>query len=662
MLRAHLTTLALAGTATIALAGDPVNNVHVVDPATATIAENQTILVSGWNVGGVHPANGDWSGLYAVPALIDAHVHYALPDIYGPLFIAHGVALVRDLGGETEQLLTLREDLNTSQRVGPSMRITGRIIDGDPAVWPFSYPCDEPEDGREAVRELQKQGVDYIKVYSRLSPGVFAAVCDEADKLGMDVIGHIPNTVPVQDAIAAGMDTAEHMLRIASEFVDEPRPGMIPDWWWNYEQADPAEIDAFCAQLAESGLVICPTLVVNYGIEDAADGSGAADERMRFIPEYFAAFWEGDGYKAWGGTLGRTHAYKGDFLRRLNAAGGSIIAGTDLANPFVWPGSGLHEELGHFVAAGIPHAEALQTATSDSAEVLKVSDRYGSIESAKEASFFLTTVNPLEDLPGALANIQTVVHKGEHYDRAELDKLIEQAATAAQAAPDQQQVADLPPDIVGELIHEGRYSMKFGQWDAGHEEFTITKTNDGFRIYSSNRPGGGSPQPPSDSVYYLDNDRKVTKIDYSTGGEDGLSVTYTMQDDGLIIEGTNAGEPIGPEKVELDPGIFPSGPTWVVDYFAADAHGVDTMDVGESVTFMGASFGWAGHRIQKGEITITRLDDAEYDDVRCTVYRADLATPTGPIRMLGYVDEDRITRHTDMQMTMGSMTATLEDD
>ncbi|MEM9065920.1 MAG: amidohydrolase family protein [Planctomycetota bacterium] len=656
----HVTVLAL--TAGVAFASEPVSNVHLVDPITSRIAENRTILIEGETLTRFEAGNGAWSGLYAVPALIDAHVHDALPQINGPLFIAHGVALVRDLGGETEPLVDLRKNRATGDALGPEMLITGRIIDGDPAVWPFSYPCDEPEDARKAVRELHKAGVDAIKVYSRLMPEVYEAAVEEAGNVGLPVVGHIPDAVPVQAAIAAGQRTAEHMLRLPSEFIDEPRHGVIPDWWWNYENADPDKRAALISTLAASDTAICPTLVVNYGIASAADGTGAQDPRMRFIPAFYSSFWDNDGYKSWGASMAQTHEHKKDFLRRLHEAGGTIIAGTDLANPYVFPGSSLHDELGHFVNAGIPDAEALKMATSTSAEVLGVSDEYGRLRVGQDASFFLTSVNPLEDLPGSLANIEAVVYRGEHYDRAALDAMIEEAAQLAEAGGNNEvAVEKVEEEVIGELITEGAYEMKFGPWNAGSEEFKITKTTGGYRVYSANRPGPG-PQSPSDTVYFLNEDRRVNRIEYTVHGDAGFDAVYTLLDEGgLTIDLTRDGEAQPQEKVDLEPGVFPTGPSWVVDHFASGVHGIHNLGIGDSVTFMGASFGFAGHRVQKGEVTVTRLENAEMNGKPCKVYESQLSGPMGQMTMTTHVGADRITQKSVLKMPTGEFSATLKD-
>ena len=46
--------------------------------------------------------------------------------------------------------------------------------------------------GRQTVRVASAEGYEFIKVYGKLDLDTFTAIVDEARKLGMRVIGHIP--------------------------------------------------------------------------------------------------------------------------------------------------------------------------------------------------------------------------------------------------------------------------------------------------------------------------------------------------------------------------------------------------------------------------------------------------------------------------------------
>lgn len=84
-----------------------------------------------------------------------------------------------------------------------------------------------------------------------------------------------------------------------------------------------------------------------------------------------------------------------DNLRRAARAGVPIAMGTDVNNPFVFPGYSAHEELFLMVKAGMSPADALRAATIGSAAFLHSSNRLGRIAPGYEADLLLLSRNPL---------------------------------------------------------------------------------------------------------------------------------------------------------------------------------------------------------------------------------------------------------------------------
>ena len=101
-----------------------------------------------------HPTHGriDGRGLYLMPGLVDAHVHYYDPPVFGRLLIANGVVLVRDMGLPTDTILKVRDALNRGETLGPEMVATGSVLDGSPPLIPsVSVGLRTPAEGRAAV-------------------------------------------------------------------------------------------------------------------------------------------------------------------------------------------------------------------------------------------------------------------------------------------------------------------------------------------------------------------------------------------------------------------------------------------------------------------------------------------------------------------------------
>lgn len=96
----------------------------------------------------------------------------------------------------------------------------------------------------------------------------------------------------------------------------------------------------------------------------------------------------------------------------MQRAGVKILAGSDTPNPYVFPGTGLHEELALLVKAGLTPAEVLRAATVWPAEFLGRLDRAGNITPGKDADLVLLDRDPLADITNT-RRISAVILKGK---------------------------------------------------------------------------------------------------------------------------------------------------------------------------------------------------------------------------------------------------------
>jgi tetratricopeptide (TPR) repeat protein len=114
----------------------------------------------------------------------------------------------------------------------------------------------------------------------------------------------------------------------------------------------------------------------------------------------------------------------------MQKAGVRILAGTDVLNPFAFPGFSLHDELALLVQAGLTSTQALQTATINPAIYLGTNDSTGTIEKNKLADLVLLDANPLDDIRNT-TRIAAVVVRGLLIDRAGLDAMLAKAEKTA---------------------------------------------------------------------------------------------------------------------------------------------------------------------------------------------------------------------------------------
>ncbi len=115
-------------------------------------------------------------------------------------------------------------------------------------------------------------------------------------------------------------------------------------------------------------------------------------------------------------------AKESELTGEMHRAGVGILAGTDLGNPFLYPGSSLHDELALLVRAGLGTLEALRAATLNPARFLGLSDTFGTVAQGKVADLVLLDGNPLDDITNT-QRISGVVTNGRYLARAELDAL-----------------------------------------------------------------------------------------------------------------------------------------------------------------------------------------------------------------------------------------------
>jgi len=131
------------------------------------------------------------------------HVHTVFGDwlprdekVVLPLFVANGVTGVRDMGGDLDVLKEWRASIASRRLLGPRMVIAGPMLDGPVPRFPSSAPVANAADGRRVVDDLKARGVDFIKIQSLIPRDGYFAAADEAKKLGLVFVGHVPDAPP----------------------------------------------------------------------------------------------------------------------------------------------------------------------------------------------------------------------------------------------------------------------------------------------------------------------------------------------------------------------------------------------------------------------------------------------------------------------------------
>src|SRR5256884_6513913 len=183
------------------------------------------------------------AGKTIIPGLIDAHAH--VERWAAARYIAWGVTTVRDLHGGTDTVLALRKDMNLGSIVGPRMFSAGAMIDGVPPTYPNATGIASADQARRAVDQHAVAGVDYLKIYTKVTPALLRPLLDEAEKLRLPVAAHLGKTDALT-AARAGVVSIEHMSVVVQAATGDPKYANAHDNFpagWTAERKGMAPLD-----------------------------------------------------------------------------------------------------------------------------------------------------------------------------------------------------------------------------------------------------------------------------------------------------------------------------------------------------------------------------------------------------------------------------------
>ena len=351
-----------------------------------------------------------------MPGLMDMHVHlssqhggpqtyldrfslneadYALRAAnYAKITLDAGFTTVRNLGDSYYETVALRNAISKGIATGPRIYTVGKSIattggHADPSngishllrpdVGPKQGVVNGEVEAREAVRSRYQDGADLIKITA--TGGVLSvaksgqnpqfmtdeleAIVDTAKDYGMTVAVHAHGKEGMKRAIEAGVDSIEHGTHMDEEIRD---------------------------LMVANGTYYVPTIMAGKFVADKAKIDGYFPELVR--PKAAAI----------GPLIQRT-------FEKAHKAGVKIAFGTD-------SGVSAHgdngQEFALMVEAGMAPADALRSATINSAQLLGVSDILGTLEAGKLADIVAVSGNPLDDI-SLMESVSFVMKDGVVY-------------------------------------------------------------------------------------------------------------------------------------------------------------------------------------------------------------------------------------------------------
>ena len=392
----------------VAIVGASVVNLNG-GPATA----NATVVIEGDRITAVGPAASTTvppgaeviraAGKWVVPGLMNMHTHYGLvlPGRQGAelanetdaalalrmasnarISLLSGVTTTRSTGESKGAEYALRRAIDRGEAIGPRIYTAGETLNvtGGHGWNPSEEGLDSPDAFRRAVRRRAFDGAEWIKIAisggiadthgdiaaSHMTKEEVAAVTDTAHRHGLKVTAHSGSPGATLEAIEAGLDCVEHGYFLTDEVL---------------------------RRMVDKGVWLVPTIVV----------------AQPTVMEFFRKIGSPEWYLARVASVGESH-----FKTLQNAIKHKvkIALGTDQF-PFE-PNDGTTatiREAQYYVEAGMTPLQALRSATVETATMLGILDRAGTVEPGKLADVVVTDADPSRDIR-ALRAIKLVMKGG----------------------------------------------------------------------------------------------------------------------------------------------------------------------------------------------------------------------------------------------------------
>lgn len=345
----------------------------------------------------------DLKGKYVMPGLINAHTHIVLDPFFkiGGLssvnavktgavvntyiavdnlnkLLKHGVTYIRDVGSSDDIDLQLSKLEKENKITAPGIIGSGPalVMTGGHGV-ELGLESDGVDELRKNARANIKNGARNIKLMAtggvsidgetpqdiQLSVDEMRAAVDEAHHKGYTACAHAQGTEGIKNAIRAGVDSIEHGIYLDDEAIQ---------------------------MMLDNDTYLVPTLMAPWAINQHPDK----------LPDFMVKK-----------SLAVQEAHIVS-IGKAAKAGVKIAMGTDSGTAYNDFENGSSQELQQMVDAGLTPLQALQSASVNAAELLKIDDHAGSIEEGKLADFIIIEENPMEDIKAVQAD-KIVYKKGK---------------------------------------------------------------------------------------------------------------------------------------------------------------------------------------------------------------------------------------------------------
>ncbi|MCW8109548.1 amidohydrolase family protein [Alteromonas ponticola] len=405
-----------------------IENVAVFDSETKSLLPNRDVLIENGRIAKVaqqinessEHTRVDGKGKTLIPGLWDMHGHLSKNN--GILNIANGVTSVRDMGNKHDNIMEIQALFDSNKVLGSRVYRAGfmdQYSDNSAGLSVKSL-----EEALDTVDFFADNGYVQVKLYSSIDPSWVKPIAERAHSRGLRLSGHVPAFMTAEQAVKNGYDEIQHINMLFLNFLagDEVDTRTKKRFSLMGEQAsqlsmDSPEMNQFIKLLADERVVVDPTVSTFRSLlmaeNQKVDGEFA--DIAPHMPVNFTRALKGaqmhieENFKT---SYQQSGEAMQKMLKKLYDAGVPIVPGTDSIAGFT-----LIRELALYVDAGIPAADVLNMATIDSAKLMGVAHKTGSIKEGKVADLVLVDGDPIKDIH-ALRNA-ALVTKGQQVFKPE---------------------------------------------------------------------------------------------------------------------------------------------------------------------------------------------------------------------------------------------------